>query len=176
VRKAVREAPTLHLLVVLSLLWLLNACAAGRVLPVGRFQSIDPPLRTIALAPNGGIFADVIGMELGAQGYTIIDTGATWALLVLLQKTKADLFSPEVMARLKEHGIDAVLVVQKTDGKDGLPQTVHLRLHSTESLAEVGGVDWQNSWIRRGVLESAQEIAAAISQEAPPAEPLPAQR
>jgi hypothetical protein len=66
--------------------------------------------------------------------------------------------------------------VQKVDGKDGLPQAVQIRLHSTELLADVGGVDWENSWIRRGVLESAQEIAAAMSQQAPSAEPLPAQR
>jgi hypothetical protein len=43
-------------------------------------------------------------------------------------------------------------------------------------VADMGGVDWQNSWVRRGLLESAQEIAAAMSQEAPSAEPLPAQR
>ena len=47
-----------------------------------------------------------------------------------MQKTQDDLFQPEVMARFKEHGIDAVLVVQKTNGKDGLPQTVQIRLHA----------------------------------------------
>jgi hypothetical protein len=95
---------------------------------------------------------------------------------MLMQRTQDDLFNPEVMARFKEHGIDAVLVVQKTDGKDGLPQTVQIRLHSTEPVADVGGIDWTNSWIRRGMLESAQEIAAAMSQEVTSAEPLPAQQ
>ena len=61
------EAPTVRLLVVLSLVWLLNGCAAARVIPVGRFPSIDPPLKTIALAPNSGIFADVIGIELAGR-------------------------------------------------------------------------------------------------------------
>jgi hypothetical protein len=37
------EAPTVRLLVVLSLVWLLNWCAATRVVPVGRSPSIDPP-------------------------------------------------------------------------------------------------------------------------------------
>jgi hypothetical protein len=163
-------------LLVLLLVWILYGCAAGRVIPVGRFQSIDPPLQTIALAPSGGTFADVVGIELAARSYTIVDTGATLALLVSMQKTQDDLFNPEVMAKLRDRGIDAILVVQKVDGKDGLPQAVQLRLHSTELLADVGGVDWENSWIRRGVLESAQEIAAAMSQQAPSAEPLPAQR
>ena len=166
-RGALPHAFTVRLLLVLSLVWLLYGCAAGRVLPVGRFQAINPPLTTIALAPNGGIFADVIGMELVAHGYTIVDTGATLALLVLMQKTQDDLFSPEVIAKLKERGIEAVLVVQRTDGKDGLPQTVQIRLHSTDPVAEVGGVDWENSWIRRGMLESAQEIAAAMRRAAP---------
>jgi hypothetical protein len=167
---------TVRQLLVLLLVWLLYGCAAGRVIPVGRFQSIDPPLQTIALAPSGGTFADVVGIELAAQSYTIVDTGATLALLVSMQKTQDDLFNPEVMAKLRGRGIDAVLVVRKVDGKDGLPQAVQIRLHSTELLADVGGVDWENSWIRRGVLESAQEIAAAMSQQAPSAEPLPAQR
>jgi hypothetical protein len=163
-------------LLVLSLVWLLDACAAGRVTPVGRFQAIDPALKMIALAPSGGIFADVIGIQLSGQGYTIVDTGATAALLVLMQKAQDELFSPEVMSRLKERGIDAVLVVRKVDGEDGLPQTVQIRLHSTEPVADIGGVDWENGWVRRGMLESAQEIATAMSQGTPPPEPLPAER
>lgn len=175
-RAARLEVSTVRLLVVLALMWLFNGCAAARVIPVGRFPSIDPPLKTIALAPNCGIYADVIGIELAGRGYTIVDTGATLALLVLMQKTQDDLFNPEVMARFKEHGIDAVLVVQKTDGNDGLPQTVQIRLYSTEPVTDVGGLDWTNSWIRRGLLESAQEIAEAMSPEAPSAEPLPVQQ
>jgi hypothetical protein len=163
-------------LLILLLVWLLYACAAGRVTPVGEFQSIDPPLKTIALAPSGGIFADVIGIQLSEQGYTIVDTGATAALLVLMQKAQDELFSPEVMSRLKERGIDAVLVVRKVDGKDGLPQVVQIRLHRTAPGADVAGVDWENGWVRRGMLEAAQEIAAAMSQGTRPPELLPAER
>ena len=36
------EAPTVRLLVVLSLVWLLNGCAAARVIPVGRFAVHRP--------------------------------------------------------------------------------------------------------------------------------------
>ena len=171
-----REGATLRLLVVLSLLWLFYGCAVSRVMPVGHFPSIDLPLKTIALAPSGGIFADIIGIELAGRGYTIVDTGATLAFLTLMQKNPHDLFSPEIMAKLKQHGIDAVLVVQKTDGKDGLPQTAQLRLHSTAPVADMGGVDWHNSWIRRGTLESAQEIAAAMTLEVLAADSVPAQR
>ena len=163
-RGTIPESSKSRPLLALSLMLLLNGCAAGWGIPVGRFQPMDPPLKTIALAPNGGIFADLIGIELSEQGYAIVDTGATLALLVFMQRTQDDLLSPEIMAVFKGHGIDAVLLVQKVDGTDGLPQTVHIRLYSATSLAEVGGVEWGNSWIRRGVLESAQEIAAAMSK------------
>jgi hypothetical protein len=95
---------------------------------------------------------------------------------MVMQKTQDDLFNPEVMAKLKERGIDAVLAVRKVDGADGLPQTVQIRLHRTESLASIGGVDWGNRWIRRGIMETAREIAAAVSREIRSAEPLPEQR
>jgi hypothetical protein len=160
------RAQVLMLLLVL----LLNGCFTSRAVPVGRYQSIDPPLKTFALAPNGGIFADFIGIALSEQGYTIVDTGATLALLVLMQRTQDDLLSPEVMSQLEARGMDAVLVVQKVDGEDGLPQTVHVRLHSTVQKADVGGVTWKNGWIRRGMLESTQEIAAALRKDSQPSD------
>ena len=156
------EASPRRLWAMLSLLWLMNGCAAGRVTPVGPFPFIDPPFKTIALAPNGGIFADVLGMALEGQGYTMIDTGATLAVLLMMQTPPESLLSPEVMASLNERGIDAVLVVRKRDGKDGLPQTAYIRLHRTEPVMDVGGIDWENSWVRRGTLEAVQEIAAAM--------------
>jgi hypothetical protein len=125
---------------------------------------MEPPLQTIALAPDGGIFADLIGIALSEHGYTIIDTGATAALLVLMRKNMDDLLSPQALGMLKERGIEALLIVTKIDGKDGLPQTVHVRLYSTDHTAEVGGIDWKNSWIRRGAWEAVEEIAAAMVQ------------
>jgi hypothetical protein len=167
----------------LALLLLLQGggCTAGRVLAVGNFQGFDSSLKTIALAPEGGVFADLIGMALSEEGYVIIDTGATAALLVLLQRSADDLVSPQSLATFKDRGIDAVLITQKVDGKDCLPQTVHMRLYSTDRKVEVGGIDWENSWVRRGALEAAQEIAAAIVQhskmpeEAPSVASQPAQ-
>jgi hypothetical protein len=156
---------------VLLLVLLLNGCFGSQATVVGGFQSIDPPLKAFALAPHGGILADFIGIALAGQGYTIVDTGATLALLVLMQRTQDDLLSPEVMAELEARGMDAVLVVQKVDGEDGLPQTVHVRLHSTAQKTDVGGVDWKNGWRRRGMLESTQEIAAALHKSSPPPVP-----
>jgi hypothetical protein len=146
-----------------------SGCTAGRVIAVGSLQSLDSPPKTIALAPSGAVFADLIGVALSEQGYTIVDSGATSALLVLMQQSAADLLSPRVLGLLKGHGVDAVLVVPRVAAEDGLPESVHVRLYSTDEMAEVGGIDWQNSWMRRGVWEAAQEIATALAQSARPA-------
>jgi hypothetical protein len=145
-----------------------SGCTSGRVAPVGTLESMEPPLKAVALAPAGGVFADLIGMTLAEHGYTVIDTGATAALLVLTQQHSADLLQPQGMEMLRRRGIDAVLVVDRANAADGLPQTVHVRLHSTATRTDVGGIDWENSWFRRGVLEAAQEIAAAIAQLSTP--------
>ena len=133
--------------------------ASGRRFPGARSTAEDD-------SPGAarGVFADLIGIALSDEGYVIIDTGGTAALLVFLQRGADDLLSVQVLGTFKERGIDAVLVTEKVDGKDGLPQTAHMRLYSTNRLVEVGGVDWENSWVRRGALEAAQEIAAAIAQ------------
>jgi hypothetical protein len=60
----------------LALVLLLNGCAAKRAISVEHLQSIHSALTTIALAAQGGIFADLIGIELAAQGYMTVDTGA----------------------------------------------------------------------------------------------------
>jgi hypothetical protein len=154
----------------LCLVFLLSGCSVARVTPVGGLRSIDPPFKTIAIAPQGGVFADLIGIELSGQGYAITDSGATLALSILMHIDAGDLFGPQVLGLLKQRGIDAVLEVEKVDGKDGLPQTVHVRLYSTARPAAVGGIDWENSWIRRGTLEAAQEIAAAMGQDGRPSD------
>jgi hypothetical protein len=162
VSKSVVKELKAGLCLVLPLVLLLGGCAANRAISVGDMQSIQPAHTTIALAPQGGLFADLIGIELAAQGYTIVDTGATLAILVFQHRAQENLLTPEVMATLRKQGIDALMVVEKADGADGLPQTVQVRLLSTVSMTEIGGVDWENGWFRRGVLESAQEIAAAL--------------
>jgi hypothetical protein len=161
-RTILEKSGVAHVLT-LALVWLLNGCASSRAISGGQLPSIQPALTTIALAPSGGIFADLIGIALAAKGYTIMDTGATLALLVLRHMPEADILDPAVMVMLKARGVDAILVAQKADGTDGLPQTVRVRLYSTASMTEIGGVDWENGWFRRGVLESAQEVAAALS-------------
>ncbi len=168
-RKAWPGTPSGRWILALMLVIHMTGCRGSLVMPVGRFQSLVPPLKTIALAPDSATFGDLIGMALTEHGYTIIDSGATLALLVLMQKSPDDLLGPQVLRMLKERGIDAVLVVHKVDAKDGLPQTVQVRLHSTDQMAEVGGVDWENGWVHSNVLEAAQDIATALAQDSPPA-------
>jgi hypothetical protein len=162
--------PSGRWLVVLLLAVEVSGCTAGRVIPLGSFPSIEPPLKTIALAPSGATFADLIGIALAEQGYTVIDSGATLALLMLMQKRTDELLDPPVLAMFKARGVDAVLVIDKVDSKDGLPQIVRVHLYSTDQMVEVGGLEWENSWIRRTVWETAQEIAAAMAQGSRPSD------
>jgi hypothetical protein len=168
VRHRLRWEPSARWPLALALAVLLGGCATGRIVSVGNLRSFQPPLKTVALAPDGGVFADLVGLALSEHGFTIIDSGATAALLVIGQHPTADLLHPSGFAMLQRQGIEAVLVVDRVDGGDGLPQTVRVRLYGTAAMAEVGGIDWENSWIRRGVLEAASEIGAAIAQAAEP--------
>ena len=87
----------------------------SRVMPVGHFPSIDPPFKTIALAPSGGIFADVIGIELAGTGLHDRRYRRHAGLVDADAKKPGMICSAQrIMAKLKEHGIDAVLVVQKS--------------------------------------------------------------
>ena len=155
-------------LLALLLVLEMSGCTAGRVTPLGRVQAMDPPPKTIALAPTGGIFADLIGMALSEHGYAIVGTGATAALIVLMRTSVNDLLSPPVLGMLKARAVDAVLVVEKVEAEDGFPQRARVRLYSTDQGGQVGGIEWENSWIRRRALEAADEIAAAIDRESRP--------
>jgi hypothetical protein len=143
---------------------LTSGCAAARLTPVGHLSDLDRPMTTVALAPQGGLFADLVGFELAQRGCTVIDTGGTLALLVLMHKSAAALDAPEVMPALAQRGIDAVLTIETVPGKDHAPEAVQARLRTTSPATELGGVDWRNRWGRRSPIIAAGEIAAALAE------------
>jgi hypothetical protein len=144
---------------------LASACAAARITPVGNFGDLDATMTTVALAPQGGLFADLVGFDLAQRGCTIIDTGGTLALLVLMQKSAAELEAPEVMQGLAQRGIQAVLSIDKVAGEDQGPDLARAREQATSPVAELGGIDWQNRWGKRSPVEAAHEIASALAKQ-----------
>ena len=47
-----------HWLLTFVLVIQVSGCISGRVVPVGTLQSIEPRVKAVALAPDGGVFAD----------------------------------------------------------------------------------------------------------------------
>lgn len=152
-------------MVVLWMGLLAGACAAARITPVGNFGDLNRPITTVALGPKGGLFADLVGFDLAQGGCTIIDTGGTLALLVLMHKSAAELEEPEVMQALAQRGIHAVLTIEMVEGKDHVPDAVQARVQTTSPAAELGGIDWRNRWGRRSAVEAAHEIAGALVKQ-----------
>jgi hypothetical protein len=151
--------------VALCMAMLASACAAARHTPVGHVEPLDRPITTIALAPQGGLFGDLVGFELAQRGCTVIDTGSTLALLVLMQQSAAALEEPEVMQALARRGIHAVLTIETVEGEDHAPDAVQARVRTTSPVAALGGVDWQNRWGRRSPVMAAYEIAAGLATQ-----------
>ena len=70
----------------------LVACAGSRISTVspGNGIKVTQPVKTIAMAPSGGLFADAIAVELANRGFHIIDTAQTSQLLVRLNLNEVE--------------------------------------------------------------------------------------
>ncbi len=70
----------------------------------------------IALAPGGGMLTDAVGVELANRGFTIIDPSSTSNMMVRLNLNEVEISRPEGLAKLKDQGIDAFLIVRAAGG------------------------------------------------------------
>ena len=79
------------------------------------------------------------------------------------------------MAKLKDQGIDAFLIVRGGGGYDENPQSASARMNSTHNGQVLAGVTWQNGFggaagspadrvMRKGLTDAASEIAAALAE------------
>jgi hypothetical protein len=149
-------------LLVSCVVWLATGCATVRITPVGDLAAIDLPISTVALAPQGGLFADLVGFDLRQGGCRIIDTGGTLTLLLMMHKSAAEIYEPEVIQALAQHGIQALLTIENVEGQDRSPDAAQARVQTTSPATMLGGLNWQNRWGRRGPVEAAHEIASAL--------------
>jgi len=156
------------------------ACGGTKIstLPAVSGNAGSTPIRTIALAPNGGLLADAVGVELANRGYTIIDAADTSSMMVRLNMNEVEVQKPENMQKFKSQGIDAFLSVRANGGYDGQPQGASARVVSTDTGKLLAGVTWQNAWggqagsiadrtMRKGLNEAATEIAIALANALP---------
>lgn len=100
----------------------------------------------IAMAPEGGLLAEAVGIELSNLGYIIIDSASISKLLVRLNMDEVEIATPQGLGKLKEKGIDAFLTVKSAGAYDGQIQNASARASSTHTGRIIAGVSWQNGW------------------------------
>jgi hypothetical protein len=151
-----------------------TACASSKLSSLPVTTKPSHPVKVIALAPDGGLLADAVGVEFANRGYRLIDAASTSKMLVRLNLNEVEIARPEGLARLREQGIDAWLSVRAVGGYDQQPQSASARMVSTHSGEVLAGVTWQNGWggragsiadrlMRKGLSEAAAEISAALA-------------
>jgi len=154
---------------------LLAGCASSKVSSVSTTNQTKHSVKVIAFAPGGGLLADAVGVELANRGFTIIDSTTTSSMMVRLNLNEIEIARPEGLAKFKEQGIDAVLVVRAGGGYDQQPQSASARMNSTSTGQVIAGVTWQNGFggaagspadrlMRKGLHEAAVEISNALAE------------
>ncbi|MCX7361242.1 MAG: hypothetical protein NTV97_05110 [Alphaproteobacteria bacterium] len=163
--------------VAISFALLLSGCGGTKIstLPATPAETLSSPVRVIALAPNGGLLADAVGVELANRGYTVVDAADTSSMMVRFNMNEVEVQRPENLRKFRGQGIDAFLNVRASGAAyDGQPQGASARVVSTETGKLLAGVTWQNAWggqmgsiadrtMRKGLNEAATEIANALA-------------
>jgi hypothetical protein len=159
----------------LAILPFLGACASSKISSAPVANQAKHNVRSIAFMPGGGLLADAVGVELANRGLTVIDSASTSSMMIRLNLNEIEITRPEGLAKFKEQGIDAVLVVRGGGGYDQLPQSATARMNSTHNGQVLAGVTWQNGFggmagspadrvMRRGLSDAANEIASALME------------
>ena len=151
----------------------LAGCASSKVSSQPISTQAKHLVKVIAFAPGGGLLADAVGVELSNPGFTVIDSTTTSSMMVRLNLNEVEITRPEGLAKLRDQGIDAFLVVRTAGGYDQNPQSASVRMNSTHNGQVLAGVTWQNGFgggagspadriMRKGLAEAATEIATAL--------------
>lgn len=160
------------------IIFLLSGCGSSKLSTLPVMHEEQHSVQIIALAPEGGLLAEAVGIELSNRGYTIIDSASTSKLLIRLNIGELEVANPQALQKLEEKGIDAYLTVKSAGAYDGQVQSASARATSTHSGKIIAGISWQNGWggmagspadrmMRKGLAEAAQEIGEALSESLP---------
>jgi len=153
----------------------LVGCASSKVSSLPVASQAKQTVKVIAFSPGGGLLADAVGVELSNRGFTVIDSSTTSSMMIRLNLNEIEVTRPEGLAKLKDQGIDAMLVVRGGGGHDQQPQSASARMNSTHNGQVIAGVTWQNGFggqagspadrlMRKGLTEAAAEIAQALAE------------
>jgi len=153
-------------------LFLLAGCGTSQVGTVGSGQTAV--VKTIAMMPGGGVLADAVAKELAARGFKIVDSATTSSMLARLNLKETETSRPEGLSKLRDQGVDAILVVSGERGYDNQPQSASARMTSTRNGALIASVTWQNAFggmrgsiadhvMRKGLSQAAIEMANELA-------------
>jgi hypothetical protein len=152
---------------------LLSSCATSKVSSLPVSSQAKHTVKVIAFSPGGGLLADAVGVELSNRGFTVIDSATMSSMMIRLNLSEIEITRPEGLAKLKDQGIDAFLVVRTAGGYDQNPHSASARMNSTHSGQVLAGVTWQNGFggiagspadrvMRKGLADAATEITNAL--------------
>lgn len=164
------------LIICSTLCLLLTGCGTSKVTNINIAENNKHPVKSLAMAPSGGLLADAVAVELSGMGFNVIDSSSTTSLMLRLNLSEIEITQPQGLAKLKAQGIDAVLSVKGTGSYDSQPQSASARVNSTFNGRVIAGVTWQNGFggaagspadrvMRKGLNEAAREIAQALSKQ-----------
>ncbi len=156
----------------------LASCATSKVSQLPVASKATHEIRAIAMAPEGGLLAEAVGIELSNLGYIVIDSSATSRLMIRLNIDEIEIATPQGLGKLKTKGIDAYLTVKGAGAYDNQIQSASARASSTHTGRIIAGVTWQNGWggqagsmadrtMRKGLAEAAQEITESLAVSLP---------
>ena len=120
--------------------------------------------------------ADAVGIELFSQGFTVFDTQQTSTLMIRYNLDEAEVMRPEAIPAFAERGIDAVLIVRTVAGYDDQPESVTVRVLSTQTGQMIGALTWQTGhggargsmvdrMKRKGMVDAARQIGRALARQ-----------
>lgn len=169
---------SLKVVLIASLVLLLASCGSSKISRSPSAVHPTHPIKAIAMAPEGGMLAEAVGIELSNLGYTIIDSSSTSKLMIRLNIDELEISTPQGLEKLQGKGIDAYLTVKGVGAYDQQIQSASARASSTHTGRIIAGVTWQNGWggqagsmadrtMRKGLAEAAQEIAHALAVSLP---------
>ena len=128
------------------ILILLMGCASSKISKYLKTRDYSHSVEVIALAPDGGVMADAIGIELYNRGIRVMDSNETTGLMMRSNINKLEYLNPKNLRILKENGIDGYLTVKSVFHQDGKPSSVSARLSSTHTGELLAGISWQAGW------------------------------
>ena len=117
----------------------LAACASSKVSTIPVTHRPHQTVKSIAMAPDGGLLADAVSIELSNRGFTVIDSATTSKMMMRLNLNEIEITQPQGLAKLREQGIDAILFVRSAGGYDQQPGSASARLNSTETGQVIAG-------------------------------------